>query len=301
MLCSLRHENHGQNAEHEGLNQANEEFQAVEAEQDGRRQRAHHEEQHATRKNVAEQPEGEGENLGKLGDEFQQTHCKIQRAHRTASEGAEVEELLQIVQALRPQPDDLRHDDRNQSQSQGEVQIRRSHPEEGSELVHFHLFCTCVAVAGQRAMAFFLVFSMPVPLFMVQLLGLTPKQSNRAQVFHHITVMRVMGRLYQANGVNPRKQFHPIDDQHQHGDGGKVGENLAGPLTRGGFRQVIQYLDEGHEDVGEAGEDVLVLRHGLLHPTPDPKAHEEHQDHRNGPNHKSVGQENLAHFAQPGN
>ena len=132
-----RHEHHGEHAEDDRLDQADEEFEHHHhrGQEDGQ-QRAHHQQQDGTRHDIAEQPEGERDHLHDLRDPFKNTHQEIDRPEKRLGEKrAGVEELGEILAALGAETDHLGHHHRDQRQHEGEVQVGGGCAHEGHHLV----------------------------------------------------------------------------------------------------------------------------------------------------------------------
>src|SRR5512137_1846455 len=105
-LCRLRHEGHGEQAEHDRLDRAHEEFKHVKnGWHDGDRseERTHHEQQHRSCKNISKKTEGKREDFRELRDEFEQANAPVYHTeYGLAEEGLHVPEFCEISHPLRP-------------------------------------------------------------------------------------------------------------------------------------------------------------------------------------------------------
>src|SRR3990172_2617887 len=127
--CGHHHEYHGQNPEHECLDDT---YEQLEHEDHGRdnadhaQQRGHHSHEHNPGEHVAKKTEGKRQDLRELGDELEQAHEHVDHAeHRYLEHGAEIEELGQVAGSQGPEADRLNCHDGDQCQRHGEVQIDR--------------------------------------------------------------------------------------------------------------------------------------------------------------------------------
>src|SRR3989344_1249550 len=106
-----------QQGEDSGLNESDEQLEQHERHGQGDRQECQqHQNEHLSRKHIAEQPERKRDQTRDLTDQFYQTYEKIQGSGK-------IEEFLQIGESQSPNAGNFSHNNGNDRKSDGNVQI----------------------------------------------------------------------------------------------------------------------------------------------------------------------------------
>ena len=122
----LRHEHEREYCKHQRLDRRDDDFEAVEDHRHNRSdQERHNNEQDTAGEHIAEKTEGQRNDLTDFRDDFDQPDAEVNDPERflaRVTERAQVDELLEVVQTLRLHPEELDCEDRNQRQTNRQVQ-----------------------------------------------------------------------------------------------------------------------------------------------------------------------------------
>ncbi len=127
MFGRAGHEHQGQQAEDDGLDEADEEFEAKEDHADGRHQEGDDEQQDLAGEDIAQKTEGERNHAGYFSDQFQDADRPVNTLNRVLGYHRRGDipgqELLQVAEPEITEADHLDHDHGHQGQGQGEIEV----------------------------------------------------------------------------------------------------------------------------------------------------------------------------------
>src|SRR6266542_4155611 len=260
-VAAVRHchdaKNESQHREDEGLDNANEEFEAIEHER--QKEGGHegeHEDHYLSREHIPEETGGEAEQTDELRNEFEEadegvdrslkkgSRAKLSRATKHASE---VEGLTSIAEesegSYAPGLDRNCGYDRERKRG---IEVGVGPAEEGQKLTHSLAFLVGL-----------LELLLRVRVVRVDTVG---AKAARAREGHVIHVERANGGLFHhkavlllldtANDIEGRQEREPVGGEHEEEDGGDDREEAAAVFLAGDIDdEVEERLDDGLDHV----------------------------------------------------